>query len=986
VTLTISHLFAAALAYLALLFLLAYAAERGKLPAKLARHPLVVALSLGVYASSWTYYGSVGFAAHRGIAFLTIYLGPTLACLALPFLWLPVLRLARDHQLASIADLFAFRFHGRLTGAVVTIVSLVASVPYIAQQIRAVAESARVLCVDVSMRAIALGFCALLTLFTVLFGARHLSPRERHQGLAVAIAFESLVNLVALAAVGISALTLVFGGVSGLDAWLRAHPSALEAFYAPARDGGEWGSLLLLSFGAAFLLPRQYHVAFAEGTTDRALLTASFAFPLFLLLLNLAIPPILWAGLARVPDSPADLFVLALPRAMGSVPLALLAFLGGVSAASAMVIVTTISLAGMCLNYLVLPARLAVLHDNAYARLLWLRRALVAAIIFTGYGFYVAQERRGPLVEAGLVSFVAFAQLLPGLFALLFWKRATRAGMLAGLVAGTAAWLMTSVSPLLARSGILPHAIDTASLFGAELGTWTAPTLSSLSLNAALLGLVSLLTDQRPQEIEAAQLCTREALVPLPFRPARSRAELRERLARVLGELTADHEIRRAERELGLAEEALRPGELARAYDQLERNLSGLFGPVLARLVIDPGRRHEPEDEGSLADQLRFLDQRLRHESPLLRGTAAELDVLRRYLRAVLEALPIGVAALGPDGRLILCNRALQRLIGVDEVAGLPLASLPAPWGEALSAFANIESTEHDEIELGIKGRTRALRLHKTSPERANLPGAPGLVLVVEDLTERKELEVQLIHRDRLASIGRLAAGVAHEVGNPLTGIACLAQNLRSESDDQEAVHERAGLILEQTRRIDAIVHSLLDFSRADAPSASRAVSNARVGRVALRAVVDEAIALVQLDRASKQIRMENACPEEIVVLGDRQRLTQVLVNLLTNACDASTPRDHVLVIADTEQGLAELRVIDHGAGIPEGFEERIFEPFFTTKGPAEGTGLGLSLAYSIVREHGGELRVESEAGAGTTVIVRLPLVDSAGEDPLLAS
>jgi len=977
VTLSLGHLFAAALAYLAILFLLAHAAERGRIEARVAKHPMVVALSLGVYASSWTYYGSVGFAEERGIAFLTIYLGPTLACLALPFLWLPVLRLARDHQLASIADLFAFRFHGRLTGAAVTLVALVASVPYIAQQIRAVAESARELSADASTRVSALGFCAMLILFSVLFGARHLSPRERHQGLAVAIAFESLVKLVALVAVGLVAVYGFFGGLRGLDAWLAARPEQVEAFYAPARDGGEWGSLLLLSFGAAFLLPRQFHVAFTEGASDRALTVASWAFPLFLLLLNLPIPLILWAGRAFTPGAPADLFVLALPRAMGSAPLSLLAFLGGVSAASAMVIVTTISLAGMCVNYFVLPARLAVLQDNAYARLLWLRRALIAAIIAAGYGFYVVQEQRGPLVEAGLVSFVAFAQLLPGLFALLFWKRATRAGMLAGLSAGTAVWLMTALSPLLARSGVLDVRLDAAALLGAaDLGPWTGPTATSLSLNAALLGLVSLVTTRRPEEIEAARACAREALVPAPAgRPARSVDELRERIARVLGDATAAQEIARAERDLGLEGAEARPGDLVRVYDRLERNLSGLFGPVLARLVIDPRRHGATADDDSLADQLRFLEQRLREGQTSLRGPAAELDVLRRYLRAVLEALPLGVAALGPDGRIILCNRALGQMTGIapDQAAGLPVEAAPAPWGEALSAFLRDEAREHDEIALDVDGRGRTLHLHKASLDPAALPGAPGLVLVIEDLTRRKELEAQLVHRDRLASIGRLAAGVAHEIGNPLTGIACLAQNLKSEPDP-EGVRERALIILDQTRRIDDIVRSLLTFSRADAPNAPSAPGPARAGRIALREVVAEAIRLVQLDRASKQIRAENACPDDILVLGDRQRLTQVLVNLLTNACDASTPGDHVIVLADTLDDRAELRVIDHGQGIPRALTERIFEPFFTTKGPSEGTGLGLSLAYNIVREHDGEILIESEEGAGTTVIVRLPL------------
>ncbi|UQA57681.1 ATP-binding protein [Polyangium aurulentum] len=987
-SLSVSHLSLVALGYLALLFLLAHLAERGAIPARIVRHPLLYAVSLGAYATSWTYYGSVGFAEQHGLTFLAVYLGPTLACIAIPAVWLPILRLARDHQLASLADLFAFRYRGRRVGVAITLLSLVASVPYIAQQIRAVDGSVRALSPSAPTGATGLGFAALVVLFTVLFGARHLTARERHDGLAVAVAFESIVKLFALLAVGAAALFGVLGGPGALGGFLDAHPEVFERLAAPVREGTGYGALLLISFGAAFLLPRQFHLAFAEGATPRALRFAAFAFPLFLLLLNLPILPVLWAGARVAGGASPDAYVLEVPRALGSAPLALVAFVGGISAASAMIIVTTIALAGMCLNHLVLPAQLEILRQNPYARLLWLRRALVAAIIFTGYAFDRFQER-GLLVAAGLASFVAFAQLLPGLFGLLFWKRATRTGLLAGLAGGMIVWTVSAFLPLLARTGFVPSDLFAAArasfgLHGAD--TWTLPTIVSLSLNAALFGLVSLATEPAPGEADAARLCAREALVATPSAGAlRSPRDLRRALARTLGDAAAEAEIARSLGELAMSEDETRPGELRRLGDQVEKNLSGLFGPVLARLVVHPEPSAAAEDT-ALADQLRFLDERLGRAAPALTGVAAELDLLRRYLRTVLDELPIGVCALGPDRDVILWNRAMERTTALAPLAttGLTVDALPAPFGPALATFARDEAAAEADIDLSAGGRRLAIRLHKAQLDTAALgdaraPRRNGLVLLVEDRTERAALEAQLVHKDRLASVGRLAAGVAHEIGNPLTGITCLAQNLAREANGNDELQGRADLILAQAGRIEGIVRSLLGYSREGA-TASGGPPLPRVERTLIAPAVDEAMALVRLDRTGKLIQMDNVCPSDLAVLADRQRLTQVLVNLLTNACDASAPGGAVLVDATRAPEGVLLRVIDGGAGIAPELKERVFEPFFTTKPPAEGTGLGLSVVYGIVEEHGGRVWIESEPGCGTTVLVRLPIAAEPGE------
>ncbi|HLP30954.1 MAG TPA: ATPase, partial [Geothrix sp.] len=544
------QLFVAGVSYLGVLFLVAYAAEREWLPRALVRHPLVYALSLGVYATSWSYYGSVGFAQHSGYNFLTIYLGVTLAFLLAPVLLRPILRLVREYQLTSLADLFAFRYRSQTAGVLVTLFMLAGTLPYIALQVRAVTESLQVLTGETTPGPIALGFCLTITVFAVLFGARHISAREKHEGLVVAIAFESVVKLTALLFVGLFAVFGIFGGMEGMDAWLKLHPAALEALYRPVNEG-PWFALLLLAFAAAFLLPRQFHMTFAENMNPRALGTAQWAFPLFLLLLNLAIPPILWAGMQQTPEIAPDYYVLGVTLESGSSLLSVLTFIGGVSAASAMIIVESIALSAMCMNHLLLPASFPprVTEDiDVYSWLLWGRRVLIGLIILLGYGFYLLLEHNQGLVSIGLISFVAVAQFLPGIVGVLFWKRASRAGFIAGLLAGGGVWAFALLVPLLQRAGVLHVPFDPIALLGGTAEQpWGASTFWSLTANTLAFAIFSLLFEPDADEQEAAHACCKESdTPPTGVLVADSPAKIREQLARVTGSEMAELELQRA--------------------------------------------------------------------------------------------------------------------------------------------------------------------------------------------------------------------------------------------------------------------------------------------------------------------------------------------------------------------------------------------------------------------------------------------------------
>jgi len=318
-------LFLAALGYLGVLFLIAYAGENGYLPRRLIEHPAVYALSLGVYATSWTFYGSVGLANSSGLAFLTIYLGVTAAFMLGPYLLAPIARLCRDYQLSSIADLLAFRYGGRATGFAVTVFMLMGILPYISLQITAVTRSVQVLSREAAPNLLALVFCLVIIIFSVAFGARHLTSREKHSGLVVAIAFESAVKLIALLVAGLFAVFGVFGSMEVMDQWLASNPAELQAMYEPV-SSSLWSTLLLLAFGAAFLLPRQYHMTFVEILKPKSLKTAYWMFPLYLLLLNLPIFPILWAGKYLALTNPPDFYVLGMTMSLGNKWLSLLVY------------------------------------------------------------------------------------------------------------------------------------------------------------------------------------------------------------------------------------------------------------------------------------------------------------------------------------------------------------------------------------------------------------------------------------------------------------------------------------------------------------------------------------------------------------------------------------------------------------------------------------------------------------------------------------
>ena len=958
------------------MLLIAYAADKRWLPPSVTRHPLIYIFSLGVYATSWSFYGSISFAHDNGFLFLATYLGLTIAFILTPILITPILRLVREYQLTSLADLFAFRFRSQAVGIVVTLFTLAGILPFISLQIQTVIESTRILTGEFPSDGTAIGFCILIVLFTALFGTRHISPQEKHEGLIVTIAFQSLIKLIALLMVAGFSVFGIFGGVANLENWLAGHPEVIAEMTKPGQNG-PWVSIIILGFAAAFLLPRQFHMMFTENISPKTLQHAAWGLPLFLLVLSLAIPIVLWASIQSNLDTSSDYAVLGIAQKSESTALTLLVFFGGASAASAVVIVSTLAIAGMAINHIVLPAiGTPSTHVSLYRWLLWGRRIIIAVIVFSAYILCQPFEESNKLVNTGLISFVAIAQFLPGIIGTLFWPVANRFGFIAGLIGGGFVWFIVLVLPLLSEFD------QTASTSRLPLWNWsgqdqwTFVTLSTLSINSLLFITFSILMRQSPAEKEAAALCAQELTAPYRNRVRlQSPKEFVPALTPTLGPETAKFEVKRAQQDLKIQDEETDTRILSRLRERIERNLSGLVGPQLARDVVNIRLPIDREIRSAETDQLHSMELILETSRRRLRGLAAQLDSMRRYHRQVLEELPIGVCSISLDGEITGWNREMETVSGIPKntAIGLRPQSLVMPWNQLFGDFIESDHTHVHKKFLALEAGARWFSLSKASIKSVQSDHETsgnellGTSILVHDITEFHLMENQLAHSERLASIGRFASGVAHEIGNPVTGIACLAQNLEAEISDPK-INSEIQDILEQTYRINNIVQTLVNFARRGE------TEFIQKHRFSITDCLDDAKDLVRIARHGKLIDLIINCAKEIEIAGDRQQISQVLVNVFSNAYDASQTGDVVRVLVSQNVHQIKISIRDFGHGMSDEISERIFEPFMSTKQPGEGTGLGMALTYGIIRDHDGNIEVDSFPGAGTEVRIYLPL------------
>lgn len=485
--LSVNILLAACLIYVAMLFAVAFIVDRQtrQRPIHWLHSPVIYTLSISVYCTSWTFYGAVGSAARNGLEFITIYLGPTLVFVGWWWLLRKLVRIGRANKITSIADLISSRY-GKSSGlaVLVTLIAVVATTPYIALQLQSVTRSYQVIAGETNGAATAFWIAAGMALFAILFGTRNLDANERHHGVVAAIALEAIVKLVALLAVGIFATYGVANGFS--DVFANAPDDAIRG--AGDIFGARWVTLTFLSATAIICLPRQFQVTVVENIEERHLATASWLFPLYLLGMTAFIMPIALVGQQVMPQgSNPDLYVLTLPLAQERDELALLAFLGGFSSATSMVIVAAIAVSTMVSNHIVMPVVLRLSNAQTAVSgdvrnlILISRRVSIAVILSLGFLYFRVSGGSDALAAIGLIAFVGVAQFLPSLLGGIFWRGATRSGALAGLMVGAGFWAYTLFLP--SFSGELSFSATTLSE-----GPWGISILRP----QALLGLTGL--------------------------------------------------------------------------------------------------------------------------------------------------------------------------------------------------------------------------------------------------------------------------------------------------------------------------------------------------------------------------------------------------------------------------------------------------------------------------------------------------------------
>ncbi|WP_336244572.1 PAS domain-containing hybrid sensor histidine kinase/response regulator [Stenotrophomonas koreensis] len=991
------------LAYAALLFGVAWLGDRHPMyPNRPWLRPVIYSLALAVYCSSWTFYGAVGTAVRDGLGYLPIYLGPVLLMLLGWRVLERLVHVARRQNMVSIADFIASRYgHSRRLGALVALIALIGVIPYLALQYKAVAMSLQVLSPGLVAdpgfwQDPALYVALMMAVFAILFGARRVDATERHHGMMLAIALESVVKLVAIGAVGVFAWRLL--GSSG-----SAPLAAVSQLFTPSTMPGGFIAQTVLSFLAMLCLPRQFHVAVVECGDVADVRRARWLFSAYLLVISLAVLPIATAGvrLLGADGSTADSLVLALPLANGHQVLALVSYIGGFSAATGMVVVSSIALATMISNDLIMPLLLrrdGDAHEAAIraARVLWIRRLAILGLGLAAYSYYRISRNDASLASYGLMAFVAVAQFAPALIAGLYWRGTSRRGAELGVLAGFLVWGYTLLLPTMADSAGLRPAwildgpagmlwLQPQALLGIQgLDPLTHATLWSLLLNSVVLIGVS----WRWPPGMAERLRAAPFLEPASQPPAAAaggwsgHVQVMDLLAlagRVLGDSHArgafDEQAQRLQLPGGLA------GQADRGWVQFtERLLAASIGATSARLL--------------LTSLLRGSGMRVDEVMAVLDEAGQELRFNREILHTTLENISAGVSVVDAQMRLIAWNGQYQAMFGYPDgmlYVGRPVADLiryNAKRGE-VGGSGDVEEQIARRISHMRAGTPHVFERVRSDGRVFEMRGQAlqggGYVTSYNDITEFKRVERALLETNETleqrvaertqaaeqaqASRTRFLAAISHDVLQPLNAARLFASALRehpANNPEQRHLVERIDASL---RGAEELLDGLLDVSRLDGGGLQPkySVFDARV-------LVDELASQYAPVAAGRGLKV-HVHGRSAWVHTDRRLLRRVLQNFLANAL-RYTRSGRIVLAVRQHQGMIWLQVWDTGPGIPQAHMQQIFNEFHRYQQSfdwgEQGLGLGLSICQRIARLLDHRLAARSQVGHGSMFAIGL--------------
>jgi signal transduction histidine kinase/Na+/proline symporter len=1008
--------------YLLGLFAIAYATdkarERGRSPVD---NPWVYSFSLAVYCTSWTFYGSVGQAASTGLGFLPIYLGPTLIFLLAPSLLKRFVSFCRAEGVTSLPDLLEIRYgKGWTLGALATTMMVIGITPYIGLQLKAVGYTFDLL----TGRAVASGifddasfWAALgLSIFAGLFGARSLVATERHEGMVAAIAFESAVKLGAFLVIGIYITFGIGGGLTQVFGRALADPNLSRLFLLGEGSGTSlpaWVTLSVLSASAVILLPRQFHMLVVENVRESHLRTASWAFPAYLLLINLLVLPVALVGRLYGGDLSPDFFMISLPLSRGHTGLAFLAFLGGLSAATSMVIVSSVALSTMILHH----SGVAVLGSvfpafrggggDLSRPLLYTKRAVIFGVVLLGYGFKRWIGESHTLVATGLLSFSAVIQFVPAVLLGLYWKGGTRTGALAGLAAGFGVWTYTLLIPSFVDSGWVGASLLTQGPWGIEMlrpralfglqgfDTWTHALIWSLVFNLGAFFTFSFLTSQPEVEAPRSELPSAWA----------TRADLEGLLARFVGSRTA-RDV------LGALPERSSPQVLLEAT---ERCLASALGAPSARMIINSTLAW-PRDRAveildvfggvsqTLAESRDALERRLRelvvlHEASHALSRSLNIDTLMQEVLLLIKREfgfeHLAVRLMDEDG--ILRIRSYVGLIAdyVAASAMVPsretyfglcfLDARPVVVGDTreidkpllfsklvkdvpVSAFIHAPMTYEGRVIGVLTAYATRGPMHFTD-EFVELFAALANQLAMAAVNAQLYAEVQAYSHAMEEKVARRTAEL--EKAN-----ARLRELDRLKSDFLSTVSHELRTPLTSIQSFSEI---LLRYDVDDAEKRKKFVSIIHSEAARLTRMINDLLDLSKIEAGrlelyreplelapvfskalgtthplftEKRIKAASAVEASLPpVYADADRLHQVLTNLLSNAVKFSPEGGTIRLSGRKKEGFALISVTDEGPGIPPDRLEQVFERFHQLRDPQKSHPLGTGLGLTISRE-----------------------------------
>ncbi len=997
-----------AFAYLGCLFGLAFYGDRRRLyPNQRGLRPYLYSLALGVYCTSWTFFGAVGSAAREGWSYLPIYLGPALVFLfGAPFLK-RLVEIGKAHKVSSIADFIASRFgKSRALAVLVTVIAFTAAIPYIALQYKAVASSIDALTNIPTGRApwyrdTALVVAMLMALFGVLFGARRADATRHREGLMLAIAFESLLKLLAFAAVGVFACLHLRGRT-----WVM--PEQLAT--ATTLFNGDAVINTVLAAAAIFCLPRQFQVGVVECARSGDLKVARWLLPLYLGLFSVVVLPVVSLasldGLSR--HAEADSLILTLPMSYGASWLTVLVFLGGLSAATAMVVVSSTALATMISNDIAAPLLWRQRLEQGASlgkRVLWVRRAVIVTLAALAFAYYRSTSGSTSLAAIGLLAFAAVAQFAPAIFAGLYWSGATRTGVFWGMLCGLIAWAYLLFLPNLQAGGLLMHWqvsgrdwswLLPRAVFDPGSVVSVAPrALIGLGINVLVMLAVSVRRGVSLQERLAARafLAPRRAAGALSVITAQV-GDLETVAARIIGPKAARQALGEYAAQNGL--EIPKPGEPADRglLQHVERALAASIGASSARVVLT----HALKRKGLELDEV----------AEVLDEASQELRFSRQLLQATMENVTQGISVVDAELRIVAWNRRYLELFGYPEgmvSVGRPVADL-IRWNASRGELG--PGDMEDQVERRL-AHLRAGTAYDFQRVRRNgrvysIHGQPmsggGFVTTYTDISEYKRheqalleakqgLEERVAHRTRELSASleaqrlakheaetanvsktRFFAAASHDLLQPLNAARLFVSALEARARQHPEIQELANRIDASMRAAEELLNDLLDIARLD--------SGALKPDVTSFPIVD---LLEELRRQyaplaeGRQLKLRIVGSRE-VVRSDRVLLRRILQNYLSNALRYSV-RGGVVIGCRRRGKELEVAVYDTGPGIAADQHQRMYAEFIRLKQDSpwgeKGLGLGLSICDRLARLMNHALTFGSRPGRGSVFGVRVP-------------